>query len=456
MATITLRDYLDQLDTILSKGSYDEVIGHCHHILQHFPRNLETYRTLGSALLAKKNHRDAAEVFTSILSASPSDVTGHLGMSATYEAQKDTDSALWHLERAYEIDPQDTEIQAELKRLYQVRDGKPPEEIQMTRTALAHRYLSAQLYDQAISELRHALEEFPDRLDLKVLLAEALYEGNYIKDSGELSLEILQEYPACLPVNSLMVRLWLSAKRPDDARIFLERVEAVAPYESVKLIAGNDSEEKGVFLLPRLEGQVGVAAVSSETPDWMSSVGEISGTFGQTVGDDVSDWIMDGDPESPVGELSETSASEIPLPDLDNDMDWLGGDDVAISAIDDSFELPDMNDILGDSTPVSEEAHTGMTDFLNSIGEDDEEGEAISAGGGITDILSGELEPDTEDSGDTLPGMTDLLDDIEEEEAISAGGGITNILSEEPELDTEDSGLPVASGTTGLLDYLAD
>ena len=49
----TLRAYLDELNLLLEQEALEEVIGHCRHILQHFPKNVETYRLLGRALLEK-------------------------------------------------------------------------------------------------------------------------------------------------------------------------------------------------------------------------------------------------------------------------------------------------------------------------------------------------------------------------------------------------------------------
>ncbi len=58
MATTTLRAYLDDVQAMLGQQALEEVIGHCRHILQHFPKNLETYRLLGQALSEKRRFQE--------------------------------------------------------------------------------------------------------------------------------------------------------------------------------------------------------------------------------------------------------------------------------------------------------------------------------------------------------------------------------------------------------------
>ena len=51
MSDISLHDYYAKLDTLLKGSAYDEVIHHCRHILQYFPKNITAYRYLGAALI---------------------------------------------------------------------------------------------------------------------------------------------------------------------------------------------------------------------------------------------------------------------------------------------------------------------------------------------------------------------------------------------------------------------
>src|SRR5258708_30269470 len=119
MTNTTLRAYLDELKLLLEQEALEEVMGHCRHILQHFPKNVETYRILGRALLEKNRHPEAGDVFQRVLSALPDDFVSHLGLSAFNEATGQIPQAIWNLERAHEQEPNNTALRDEIKRLYE-------------------------------------------------------------------------------------------------------------------------------------------------------------------------------------------------------------------------------------------------------------------------------------------------------------------------------------------------
>jgi predicted Zn-dependent protease len=81
--------------------------------------------------------------------------------------------AIWHMERAYEVNPSNTSVQQEIRRLRGRRDGVEPTKLRLTRSALARMYIKGGLFGQAIAEIRQALTEDPDRPDLLILLASA-------------------------------------------------------------------------------------------------------------------------------------------------------------------------------------------------------------------------------------------------------------------------------------------
>src|SRR5258708_269940 len=137
MTNTTLRAYLDELKLLLEQEALEEVMGHCRHILQHFPKNVETYRILGRALLEKNRHQEAGDIFQRVLSAVPEDFVSHLGLSAVGEEAGQLPHAIWHLERAQEQEPSNGALRDELKRLYERQDGSAPDRLQMTFGGLA-------------------------------------------------------------------------------------------------------------------------------------------------------------------------------------------------------------------------------------------------------------------------------------------------------------------------------
>src|SRR3990172_2163331 len=159
MVKVSLRSYDREVESLIEKGQTDEAIAHCRHILATFSKHLETYRLLGKAYLESKRYPEAADIFERVLMAVPDDFVSQVGMSIMADEQKRLDDAIWHMERAFEKQPSNAAIQAELQRLYGRRDGHEPPKIRLTRGALAHMYVQGELYPQAISEIRAVLSQ---------------------------------------------------------------------------------------------------------------------------------------------------------------------------------------------------------------------------------------------------------------------------------------------------------
>ena len=282
--TITLRAYLDELEHLLDARSPTEVISHCRYILQHYPRNVDAYRLLGRALLERgerdgvaEHYDEALEMFQRVLSVLPNDYMAHLGVSQIFQAKGEPERAIWHLERAYEQMPGNRALQEALRGLYAQRSGaEAPPRLQLTRGALAHQYIRAQQYEQALVELRAALSEEKDvRLDLQVLLAEVLWAAGHTEEAAEQAARILEDLPDCLEANRILARYWLEHGRPSDAQVFLERIDALDPYEARRTLQP-DTDAPDPNRLPRLDyGTQAQAATSSETPDWVDELGDL-------------------------------------------------------------------------------------------------------------------------------------------------------------------------------------
>ncbi|MBI5958126.1 MAG: hypothetical protein HY866_05290 [Chloroflexi bacterium] len=345
---------MNELDTLLERGALTEVVSHCRHILKHFPQNADTLRILGNALLQKgqdenvdEHIKESTQIFQRLLSFFPNDYVAHLGLSEIRQRDAKLDQAIWHLERAYEQIPGSQPLQQALRELYVKRDGagRASEKIQLTRAALARQYINGQLFDQALIELRTALQQTPERIDLQVLLAETLWDSQHPIEAAEEALKILKKLPKCVPANRILARLWLDNERPTDAQTFLERVEAIDPYAAAEVVRpGAESQDRNLIqrLDYRTQAQLSAA---SETPDWVSDLGDM-GSKGnridllqaaasqpsqpaapaRTAVDDVPDWFSDlgsdfqaSIPPAPSGPSQPTGSASAVQP---ADMDW--------------------------------------------------------------------------------------------------------------------------------------
>ena len=254
MAKVSLRAYNREIETMIDRGQLDEAIAHCHHIFKTFPKHLETYRLLGKAYLEYKRYGDAVDVFTRALVAAPNDFVANVGLSIIRDEENKIDDAIWHMERAFEVQPSNSAIQGELQRLYGRRDGVVPPRVRMTKGALAHMYVQGELYPQAISEIKNVLKEDAGRSDMQALLARAYFKSGQKNEAVEVSSALLRRYPYCLDPNRVLAEI-LGAEKPENAKAYRQRVIELDPYAAHvngSLFQAGDTPDMAV-MLDRLE-----------------------------------------------------------------------------------------------------------------------------------------------------------------------------------------------------------
>lgn len=295
MAKVSLRTYNREIDSLIEQGQLDEAIAHCRHILNTYPKHLETYRLLGKAYLEAKRYTEAVDIFQRLLNAVPDDFVAHVGMSIIHDEQNKLDDAIWYMERAYEVQPSNSAIQAELQRLYGRRDGVEPPKIRLTRGALAHMYMHGELYTQAISEIKKVLEEDPNRQDMQTLLARAYFQGGQKAEAAEICDQLLRRYAYNLDANRVLVELLPAAERGENTQIYRQRVNEMEPYAAFvreSVFRCNDVPDAAVSL-DRLDWN---GQAVEQGPAW----GEALGLEGSPVSTGQPDWLRAGLSETPA------------------------------------------------------------------------------------------------------------------------------------------------------------
>ena len=369
MSDVSLRSYLKNVDSLIEGNRLEEAKAQARHILSHFPKNGQAYLQLGQVLFAQREFEDAAEVLRRLLGADPLNGAAHQLLSQSYLQLKQLDSAIYHLERAFDQQPNDRQIIATLRDLYGQSRGSAVEKIQLTAGAVAGQYLNNSLPDQAIDILKKAIKRFPDRVDLKLMLAKAYSAAEQNVEAAEAGLDALKVLPYALTANQLLAEFWLAQRRPSDARLYITRIEEVDPYLALKLATGETDENR--YILPELDyKRVAEREMSTASPDWLTSFTAPSVTA----------------PVAPVDDFDNMKFT-------DDDLSWLNADDVA-PQVEPSTNAPRRK--------VTDD----LADLLADIPAPSMGGEAAYAADPASDIFSGGLRPDVMRRLEALKGAS--------------------------------------------------
>jgi len=273
MTKISLRLYNQEIENLINRGESEEAIAHCKYILKLFPKQIDTYRLLGKAYLENQRYTEASDILKRVLSVIPDDFISQIGLSIIREDEGNLDAAIWHMERAFEVQPSNAAIQEELRRLYGKRDGLQPHRVRLTRGALVRMYAKGELYPQAIAEARAALAEDPQRTDLMIILARCYFNSGQEVEATEVCSRLLSKLPFCYEANRILSLILPKTSKSEDAKIYQQRVNALDPYHGLTSPNAPTSDQvpdnavtiEHLIWQPSQEG--------ADQPDWAKSVG---------------------------------------------------------------------------------------------------------------------------------------------------------------------------------------
>ncbi len=232
MEKTNLRAYVHEIEKMIEGGRLEEAVVHCQHILKTFPMHIETYQLLGKAYLEARRYSDAADIFQRVLNAVPDDFVAHVGLSIISDDEAKLDDAIWHMEHAFEVQPSNSAIQSELRRLYGKRDGVEPAKVRLSREALANMYSQGELFNQAISEIRSILEQDPNRPELQVMLMRAYYHSGQKVDAVETAKDLLKKNPYCMDALRVLVDVLPTLGQPDNINEYRQQLALLDPYSA--------------------------------------------------------------------------------------------------------------------------------------------------------------------------------------------------------------------------------
>jgi tetratricopeptide (TPR) repeat protein len=232
MATTSLQAAYDQARSFLEQNKIEQAIAVAQHILEQFPDNLEAHRVLGEAYLAGRQFDQAEAAFSRVLHADPESIPALVGLGITFERQGRVDRAITEFERALEIRPDMPELRSQLLRLYTDVWGSEGASLRLSRSGLARLYAKGHMLPQAAQEFRSVIEEFPDRFDARVGLAEVLWRDGQEEQTAEVCEAILAERPDVLKANLLLGYIKL-ANGDERGNTYWQAAQRLEPQQQV-------------------------------------------------------------------------------------------------------------------------------------------------------------------------------------------------------------------------------
>ena len=454
MASISLRAYNLEIESMIDHGQAEEAVAHCMHILQYVPKHIATYRLLGKALLELQRYTDSTDIFSRVLSSLPDDFISHVGMSIIRENESNLDGAIWHMERAYEAQPANAAIQDELRRLYGRRDGLEPPKIRLTRGALARMYAKGQLYQQAIGELHAALAEDDRRPDLQVQLALMYYQSGQQEQSIRICSDLLKKLPYCFEANRILADL-LPESKTSGIQSYQQRLVSLDPYYShiEPKIASSERVPGNAVVVERLNYQPGQLQLGpASQPDWAVSLGA---PFQSSQEDALPEWVSSESQGTPPFPESE----ERPAIGSSPEMDWLAEtEDSSTESVSSEEKIPEFLKEAGWSQSDRTADEIAMEELQKEL--DDQISDEIEPGE-VPDWLremapEGALDGNLPTESDEAPDEETIpwLQEAEPGPTDSVVTWLNKTKEPTPEQDIEEleSALLEATGNTGKLD----
>lgn len=437
MARISMRAYNKEIENLIDRGQIEEAIAHCKNVIKQFPKHIETYRLLGKAYLESQRYAEAADILQRVLSVFPDDFVSQLGMSIIREDEGNLDASIWHMERAYEVQPFNRAVQDELRRLYGRRDGVEPPRIRLTRGALVRMYARGDLYPQAIAEIRAALSEDQKRVDLLALLARMYFLSGQKVEATEISSSLISKLPYCYEANRILKEVLPETSRAEDARIFQQRLFALDPYAA--FISPNAPTSSQVpeqtVMVEKVEWQPDMD--TGQSPDWARTIGV---RWEDTPEETLPDWLNTIVPGEAVQEPAagaesaalaepESPAGDELIPDFLKDAGWQPSDGTqegALTGFADQAEAPTEEEL----------AEAEIPDWLKTLAPETSQATADTDAEDTASLnwLEGILPAETAQLGDIAPEPGELP-----AEDLPAG-----IATELPGFETTETEQPTA------------
>lgn len=224
---------LQAAELALKLGRPEDAAALCRHVLATHRWHLRAHLLLGQADLEQQNWPEAAGRLRMVLAVDPECAEASGGLAVIARAQGEDAEAVRLLARAFENAPESDEVRAALQQALSRQAGRPVPPPAFTPACVGRFYLRRRLPGPAAEAYAAAYRTSPDRDDVLLAYAIALWQSGVHEQAANLVRPLLARTPR--PLVALLLgaaeqlladhpaegrRLWLEARAwdPEDAR----------------------------------------------------------------------------------------------------------------------------------------------------------------------------------------------------------------------------------------------
>jgi tetratricopeptide (TPR) repeat protein len=207
----SLHSAYDAVRQALDMGDVTQALALLKQLLATFPHSIDAHRLLGEAHLQAEQHPEAIAAFERALHADPEHIDALYGLGVAHHQLGNADEARAAFERALEIQPSLAEHRPLLQHIFpNAHTGSD----KRSRAGLARLHMRSGRYKRAVDQLRTVLAQQPQRSDLQVALAEALWRANRGAETLRHCYDILALQPQLVKPTLLLAYILIKRKEP--------------------------------------------------------------------------------------------------------------------------------------------------------------------------------------------------------------------------------------------------
>ncbi len=235
----TLGDALSEVEAAIAAGDHDRAIALTDDLLLSYPDAISVWRARAQAFSASGRPFQASEAYQRVLDVAPADMSATTHLALELSASGKYAEAKHAARQALDYEPED-EALLRIVASPGAEDANWPDVGAHLREGLND--VRAGLLDRGIARLNYVAAQRPDRADVLVALAHALWQAGSRVAAAEVCQSILDIQPDCLNAHALLLALWRQIGPSGLEQAHLSAIERLDPDHShVKALLGDAS-----------------------------------------------------------------------------------------------------------------------------------------------------------------------------------------------------------------------